>query len=267
MARPRRLVATSLLSRRAEEPVTNTCTPPASIRRRTRPSQPGTYWTSSRYRVTSSRAYDCGQRRACSSSIQPRSDTVMPVSRSSSSRSSNCDSAGAPECKSLERRSARYEVLPLRRTPMTANAFPGIAGSLTSRRVSRRGGRASDSSSLERRRFRDIVISIMTISSNMSLCKGQSATPRYRLIGHGVRQNHAAGATDAAVTNPFSRSTEWVTVRSRRRAQRRPRHAEQPAVPVTMEDLDRVIRAPRLMLSDSEDFHGMQFVRGTRGCA
>ena len=55
--------------------------------------------SSSRYRVTPPSPFRSGNRRACSSSSQPRSATVSPASRSSSSRSSSCDSGRAPACR------------------------------------------------------------------------------------------------------------------------------------------------------------------------
>ncbi len=47
----------------------------------------------------------------------------------------------------LDQHDERNDVFPLRRTPMTAKAFPRIPGSRTSRRVRVRGEVVSDSSS------------------------------------------------------------------------------------------------------------------------
>ena len=179
--------------------MTKNSTPPASIRRRTSPSHPGTTWTSSRYTVTPSAPSRCGNRRTCSSSSQPRSATVSPASRSSSSNSSNWDSGRAPAARRAARCCARNDVLPLRRTPITANALPGMAGSRTSRRVRCRGGLASDSLSLARRISRDTVTTRVTISRNWSLRKGQLTDNRHPSLPRSpVRRQRQRLEVDAA---------------------------------------------------------------------
>ena len=224
--------------------MTKNSTPPVSMRRRTSPSHPGTTWTSSRYTVTPSGPWRCGNRRTCSSSNQPRSATVRPASRSSSSRSSSWDSGRAPSSRRAARHCARNDVLPLRRTPMTANALLGMAGSRTSRGVRRRAGTASDSSSLAPRISRDIVTMTVTIYGNLSLRKGQIACGGREMACAGGRNGDVGvGGVSSDLARPSRRDRlvqvfdgAWRGSRSREHAEdgqsRRPRLGPKPRTSV-----------------------------------